>query len=174
MMSRSELERVYDAHADAAFGLFLNFARSDADARDLLQDWLVKIGRGLDSLADIKNERAYLLRIAYRLAVDWSRRQQTRRKYHEAAGEEATIRTRFAPETDPDRERLRAELENSLSQLPSEQRLAVELKLWDGLTFAEIAGVLEISPNTAASRYRYGIDKLREQLRPFYEELKES
>jgi RNA polymerase sigma-70 factor (ECF subfamily) len=39
------------------------------------------------------------------------------------------------------------------------------------LTFEEIAAVLEISPNTAASRYRYGLDKLREQLRLIYEEL---
>jgi RNA polymerase sigma-70 factor (ECF subfamily) len=48
----------------------------------------------------------------------------------------------------------------------------VHLKLWQGLTFEEIAAILEISPNTAASRYRYGLDKLRDRLRLLYDELK--
>lgn len=39
------------------------------------------------------------------------------------------------------------------------------------MTFEEIAGALAIPPNTAASRYRYGIDKLRDLLRPLYDEV---
>ena len=84
------------------------------------------------------------------------------------------MRGHFAAEGDPDRELLRTQLEESLSKLPTDQRLVVEMKLWDGLTFAEVAEVLGISPNTAASRYRYGSDKLRDHPRPFYEELRES
>ena len=63
-------------------------------------------------------------------------------------------------------------LATALEELPSEQRAVVHLKLWEGLTFEAIAEALEIPPNTAASRYRYGIDKLRERLRPLYEEIK--
>jgi len=48
----------------------------------------------------------------------------------------------------------------------------LHLKLWEGLTFEVIAETLGIPPNTAASRYRYGIDKLQSRLRPLYEELK--
>ncbi len=47
----------------------------------------------------------------------------------------------------------------------------MQLKLWDGLTFEEIAEAQKIPLNTAASRYRYGLDKLRTLLRPIYEEL---
>jgi RNA polymerase sigma-70 factor (ECF subfamily) len=46
------------------------------------------------------------------------------------------------------------------------------LKLWEGLTFDAIAEVLGLSLNTAASRYRYGLDKMRERLRPLYDEIK--
>ena len=60
----------------------------------------------------------------------------------------------------------------ALADLPSEQRAVVHLKLWENLTFEQIAEALDISPNTAASRYRYGVDKLRDQLRPLYEEIK--
>jgi len=56
--------------------------------------------------------------------------------------------------------------------LPEDQRAVVHLKLWENLTFEQIATTLEISPNTAASRYRYGLDKLRALLRPLYDEIK--
>ena len=46
------------------------------------------------------------------------------------------------------------------------------MKLWEKLTFEAIAEILEIPLNTAASRYRYGLDKLRERLRPIYDEIK--
>jgi len=65
----------------------------------------------------------------------------------------------------------RAALAEALAELPEDQRAVVHLKLWDGLTFEQIAGALEIPLNTAASRYRYGLDKLRGRLRPLYEEL---
>jgi RNA polymerase sigma-70 factor (ECF subfamily) len=59
-----------------------------------------------------------------------------------------------------------------MEELPPDQRAVVHLKLWEGLAFEEIAAALEIPPNTAASRYRYGLDKLRERLRPLYEEIR--
>ena len=48
-------------------------------------------------------------------------------------------------------------------QLPPEQADVVALKVWHDLTFAEIAVLLAVSPNTAASRYRYALEKLRER-----------
>jgi len=63
-------------------------------------------------------------------------------------------------------------LSRALAELPPEQRAVVHLKLWEGLTFEQIAAALEIPLNTAVSRYRYGLDKLRERLRPLYEEIK--
>ena len=63
-------------------------------------------------------------------------------------------------------------MERALDELPAEQRIVLQLKLWEGLTFEQIADALDIPANTAASRYRYGLDKLRERLRPLYEEIK--
>jgi len=51
-----------------------------------------------------------------------------------------------------------------LAELPVEQREAIVLKVWHGCTFEEIGGLLEISPNTAAGRYRYGLQKLKSKL----------
>jgi len=49
----------------------------------------------------------------------------------------------------------------SLAELPVEQREVIVLKIWHEYTFEEIGELLEISPNTVAGRYRYGLQKLR-------------
>lgn len=54
-----------------------------------------------------------------------------------------------------------------LAELPVEQREAIVLKLWHGCTFDEIGGLLEVSPNTVAGRYRYGLQKIKAKLEGF-------
>ena len=56
------------------------------------------------------------------------------------------------------------ELAQALTELPEQQRTVVVLKVYEEMTFAEIAAALRISPNTAASRYRYGLEKLKDQM----------
>lgn len=63
-------------------------------------------------------------------------------------------------ETPAEREAMRA-----LAALPAEQREAIVLKIWHEYTFEEIGELLEISPNTAAGRYRYGLQKLKTSLK---------
>ena len=48
-----------------------------------------------------------------------------------------------------------------LAELPMEQREVIVLKIWHRCTFEEIGGLLDISPNTAAGRYRYGLQKIK-------------
>ena len=164
-----EIERLYDGHAPSLFAFLLNFTRDENDTRDLLQEIFVKIAREPRLLEDARNERAFLIRLAHNLAIDLIRRRNTREHTKENfAAETISI---FAPTSDPDEQFFRQELSVALEDLPEDQRAVVHLKLWEGLTFDAIAEVLEISPNTAASRYRYGLDKLRERLRPFYKEI---
>ena len=55
-------------------------------------------------------------------------------------------------------------LRRALGELIPDQRQVVILHIWGELTFSQTAEVLGISANTAASRYRYGIEKLRESM----------
>jgi RNA polymerase sigma-70 factor (ECF subfamily) len=52
-----------------------------------------------------------------------------------------------------------------LAGLPREQREVIVLKIWHEYTFQDIGELLEISPNTAAGRYRYGLERLRRRLK---------
>jgi RNA polymerase sigma-70 factor (ECF subfamily) len=172
MPGDSELERLYDDHAQALFAFLLNLTRDEQDTRDLLQEIFVRISRQPDLLRGVREERAFLIRLAHNAAIDLMRRRGTRQKYHDEFGEQMEHASPFAIAADPDAEEFRSALAEALGELPPEQRAVVHLKLWEGLTFESIAEVLEIPLNTAASRYRYGLDKLRERLRPLYDEIK--
>ncbi len=165
-----DIERLYDEHAQPLYAFLLNFTRNEADTRDLLQEIFVKLARESQLLAGVRDERAFLIRLAHNATIDLIRRRGTRNRTKENFAEE--IISPFAATSDPDEKVFREALAVALGELPEEQRAIVHLKLWEGLTFEVIAGALEISPNTAASRYRYGLDKLRGRLRPLYEEIK--
>lgn len=74
---------------------------------------------------------------------------------------------RGSDESPAEREAMRG-----LTTLPADQREVIVLKIWHEMTFEEIAELLSISPNTAAGRYRYGLQKLKARLKgPSYERL---
>jgi RNA polymerase sigma-70 factor (ECF subfamily) len=170
MPRATEIERLYDEHAQSLFAFLLNFTRDEADTRDLLQEIFVKLSREPKLLAGVRDERSFLIRLAHNAAIDLIRRRGTRERTKENFAAERI--SPFAPTNDPDDKLFREELAFALGELPEEQRAVVHLKLWEGLTFEAIAAALDISPNTAASRYRYGLDKLHGRLRPLYEEIK--
>src|SRR5580658_570071 len=170
MSASTNLERLYDEHAQALFAFVLNLLRHEADARDVLQELFIKLARNPRLLEGVKDPRGFLLRLAHNLAIDLVRRRAARdRRSDQVAAEEAAL---FAVADNSDEKVFASSLAEALGELPADQRAVVHLKLWERLTFEQIAATLDISPNTAASRYRYAIDKLRERLRPIYDEIK--
>ena len=131
-------------------------ARCEADAHELVQDALVEAWRRQADGAP--PAPALVFGLIRRRAIDLARRDD-RRANREIAARDAAQPDWFAPEIE-DRERAWL-LQDALSQLAASQREVVTLKIWGGLTFAEIAGALDIPANTAASRYRYALEELR-------------
>ena len=165
-----DLRQLYDDHAASLFAFLLNLTRSEADARDALQELFLKLTARPKLLADVRETRAFLIRLAHRLAIDAHRRRTSHAALVERAAAEPVAL--FAAGSDPDQDSFRTALATALAEIPEEQRAVVHLKLWEQMTFAEIATALDIPANTAASRYRYGLDKLQTLLRPLYEELR--
>jgi RNA polymerase sigma-70 factor (ECF subfamily) len=161
------LEQIYDAHAPALFAFALDLTRSEADTADILQEIFCRLAAKPALLCGIRDERAFLLRMVYTRVVDASRRRAVRQKFADAEDRSDL----FAAAASPDEAQFHESLGRALDELPADQRTVVYLKLWERLTFDQIAGALAIPANTAASRYRYGIDKLRTLLRPLYEEI---
>jgi RNA polymerase sigma-70 factor (ECF subfamily) len=169
-MPPPDLESLYDEHAAAVFAFLLNVTRNEADTRDLMQELFIKLAQQPELLRGVRNVRSFLLRLSHNASIDAMRRRGAREKKHDdLAGESDGI---FVASLQTDEAAFRDAVSSALGQLPAEQRAVVHLKLWEGMTFEAIADALGLPANTAASRYRYGLDKLREQLRPLYEEIK--
>src|SRR5438552_458981 len=141
----------------------LLFARrwtnSRADAEDIVQEAFVRFWRRQHSIAN----RALLYATVRSTALDRLRSNQRRARREAAVARDGAeqVEPQFAT-VDEGQQLLAAAVE----RLPNEQREVVILKIWNELTFAEIAQALQISPNTAASRYRYALGTLKKILQP--------
>ena len=164
------LESVYRDHAPALHRFLLRLTRNEADTHDVLQEIFVRLAKSPRMLEGIAAPRSFLFRIAHRLVIDRYRREQTQQQTAELAAREIS----FSADPEPaagDALWRRKSVASALEALPLEQKAVVVLKVWEEMTFAEIATVLDISTNTAASRYRYALDKLSPVLRPLHEDL---
>lgn len=128
-----------------------------ADAEDIVQEAFVRFWR---SRPGVDDPEAFLFACVRRCALD-AQRTQSRRTRRERAVARPEDETLFDPCVDNERRDL---VETALARLPDEQREVLVMKTWGGLTFPQIAEALQISVNTAASRYRYALARLRGQL----------
>jgi len=164
------LEEVYRGHAAALFSFLMRLTGREEDTRDILREIFIRLAKDPQLLNGVAAPRPYLFRMAHRLVIDRYRREQTRQQYDDRAYQERESSIQPEPTVD-DLVWVQKTLTNSLDALPPEQKAVVVLKVWEEMTFAQIAEVLEIPANTAASRYRYALDKMRDELRPLQREL---
>lgn len=150
---------LYDCFAASLFRVAAGILASPQDAEDAVQEVFIALFRGRRRLRQVENLRAYLFAALRRAAV---RRAAAPRHARSLSPQE--LAQISSPESiGPDLEQA-LRLERALRALPAEQREVIALKVDGGLTFAEIAVVLGLNANTAASRYRYGLEKLRAAL----------
>jgi RNA polymerase sigma-70 factor (ECF subfamily) len=148
-----------------------NQTRNAQDAEDVLQDALIKLVEKINSSTFDGGQEmwmAYLYTTIRRLAIDLGRKDDRRRKREDYVSDEmeSEAAMKFDPwfESDASDEETRSQLERGLKELPQKFAEVIVLKIWGDKTFAEIGDMLNISQNTAASRYRYGLDILKRKL----------
>lgn len=157
-----DLGDLYDRFGADLHAYALVLVRDSSRAQDIVQECFVGLMRSRDRLPDREGLAGYVFRAlrneAYRQNSRWVRwwRDQHR------AGEFRLLQ-RKAQEIEEEPLGL-DDLNRALEELPTDQREVVFLKVWNRMTFPAIGELLEISPNTAASRYRYALLKLRRKL----------
>jgi RNA polymerase sigma-70 factor (ECF subfamily) len=153
-----DLGALYDEHAPAVYRLLVAMLGSAEDAQDALSEVFLKAAR--QNLRRVRNARAYLLTSARHQAISMLRR---RKRETPVAPSDSLFFD--AARLDPGQALLASRVEAALRELPPEQREVIALKVYEGLTFAEIAAITRARPNTVASRYRYAIERLRRALK---------
>jgi len=153
------------------FGFFVRACRDRQAAEDLYQETFIRVIRSASAYSPTARFRTWLFTIAHNLLTDHYRRQSIRRivtpfdrnddedgsdrDYPDQAGIAADKKVELL-------EYARA-LREILAELPAEQREVFLLRENAGLDFREAAGILGCSENTAKSRMRYALEKIRDE-----------
>ena len=153
-LTRAWCERLYDTKAAGLILYGRALGLSHGEAEDVLQETFMALLR-LEQRPD-EPER-YCVR-SFRNAAMNHRRSLWRRLTRE-------LESRRWFEREPDESAEERTAMRCLAELPTPQREVIVLKIWNRCTFEEIGEMLDISPNTAAGRYRYGLEKLRDGLK---------
>jgi RNA polymerase sigma-70 factor (ECF subfamily) len=152
---RDALSRAYDRYAPGLYRYALMVAASPAAAEDALHQVFLRLAEGGQRGARIEDLAAYL-----RVAV----RNECFSHFRKLRRAEADGLSLLSPRNGQGSIEEKLALERALLDLSPEQREVVHLKVYEGLTFEEIATTTGVSINTAASRYRYALEKLRHTL----------
>ena len=150
ILDHQEVKTLYEQHGRVLLAYAVSLLPDRAASEDVLHQVFVKLLQG--NVFINGSPVRYLYRAIRNAAFNY------RRSHSREVELEADCRWLESP---PGMEAVGLALESALRELPDEQREVIVLRVWGQMTFEEAATALEISPNTAASRYRYGLAKLK-------------
>jgi RNA polymerase sigma-70 factor (ECF subfamily) len=157
----AEIESLYRQHGAALLLFAAAITGEHSRAQDALHQVFLKlIADG--NLRHVLDKKAYLFACVRNALLN-----EAKVRNRDTALDPDSTRFAAAWFTPPDRDyAAERNLRRALSLLPDDQREVIVLHIWGELTFSQIASLLDISPNTAASRHRYALAKLRESMLP--------
>ncbi|QQE13376.1 sigma-70 family RNA polymerase sigma factor [Planctomycetota bacterium] len=178
--SAEAVNTMIQSHGDAVFRFVWGKIRDRHRAEDLTQECMMKAVRAIrkEGSKPRQRVRAWLFVIARHVVLDYLRYKQRRNGgelslegVSESQGQDERgnvggwIEGREeGPSEAMEQDEARDKVKLALAALPEDQRDVIELRMWDGLSFGEIANVLDIPEATAKSRMRYGLSKLHDLL----------
>lgn len=166
-------------HQGKIYAMIRNMVRNDADAWDLSQDVFIKAWKALPNFESRSRFSTWLFRISHNVVYDWVRKRKI-----ESSGElndeifdrdriDLSARTAPALIESPDEalsnSELRIKISAALEKISPEHREVVILKDVQGLSYKEIADVMECTLGTVMSRLFYARQKLQTLLKDEYE-----
>jgi len=155
---------VYDRYGSLVYGLARRVTSSTAAAEEITQEVFVQFWEHADRFDAAKGSlRAFLGAITHRRSVDWVRSEARRREREARTSQDAatgTVATVVDITTELGAQDTAARVRAAVETLPLEQREAVVLAYFGGLTFREVAASLGLPEGTAKSRLRLALGKL--------------
>ncbi len=164
-----------EKYQQRTYTLIYGVVRNQEDARDLTQDAFVKAYNSLDTFRLESSFYTWLYRIAMNLAIDQTRRIKRRPTTpfdetiasKEEDGGIADLHHAQNPRRELERKELYGKIMDAIESLPEDQKQAVLLREVEGLSYKEIAEVLDVAEGTVMSRLFYARKKLQKLLAEF-------
>jgi RNA polymerase sigma-70 factor (ECF subfamily) len=167
---RSAFSSFYDQYAGLLFSIAVKVLNDNKEAEDVLQEVFVQIWHKAHAFnPQLGKPASWAVTLTRNKAIDRIRASQRRSKLME----QATVEANLAPDDSPSaNEKLHgkenaAMIRAEVAALPPEQRRAIELAFFSGLTQDEISQALQEPLGTIKARIRRGMLKLREKLEEF-------
>lgn len=159
-----ELENVITEFQDQLFKFAFYRTGSFADSQDIVQEVFIKLYHENDNLASVNNIKNYLYRCINNACIDYQRKGK-KLKFESI---DMIVLPSEIYENDASDHLIQIEeydrIEKLLNGLPDEQSETIRLRIFDNLSFVEIAKILEIPVTTIKSRFKYGIDRLKTRI----------
>lgn len=149
-----DLERVIEEYQDRLFSFAFFRVGSFDVAQDIVQDVFFKFFNENSRLDRVASIKSYLYRAILNRCIDY------RRTHRQMLCLDA-IRELAVPQEEKQFYEEFISIEELLRELPDEQAEILRLHFTDNMPFVDIASLMELSVNTVKSRFRYGIEKLR-------------
>ena len=158
---RAAFEQIVRRHQRGVWHLVRRYVKRDADASDVTQLVFVRAFRGLASFRGAASVRSWLYRIGINCALSWLR--DHRREEPTELADDVLIDANPAPARLLEGEE-GARLRRAIEQLPPKQKLVLELRVFDDLSFREVAELADCTENTAKVNFHYAVKRLRDIL----------
>lgn len=162
-------EKLVKRFESRVYNLGMRLTGNPTDAMDLMQEVFLGVYRNLHRFRGDAKFSSWLFRIAHNKAVDMNRRKRLMTIQPRSPNQDEDDSFDSFPgdaKSEPDSKLNEIEVNKRvtgmLAKLPIEQRLVVELKVFQSLTFDEIATMQEISENTAKTRFYTALKKLKD------------
>jgi len=163
---KEEFETLYEQWYSRLFQLAYRILLNEELAQEATQRAFINIYRRQEQLSQVKNFRQWLYRIVLNCTMDILREQKRRRNHHpiQNVSEKQLAHQPDGMLKQMQRKELQKLFQGIFQQIPTEQRMVVVLKIYHNVTFEEIGKMLQISSNTAKSRFYRGIALIRQIL----------
>lgn len=155
------------------YAMIVNMIRNDADAWDLAQDVFVKAWKALPKFEARSSFYTWLYRITHNVTYDWMRKKKITAgtEFDDQVALDAEPGAHTSPQAIPQPDQsiqggeLKAQIDAAIQELSADHRQAILLKEVEGLSYQEIADVMDCSIGTVMSRLFYARKKLQEKLK---------
>ncbi len=155
---RQAFGELVQRHQRQVYYLVWRYVRNDEDAKDLTQATFVRAWQNASNFRGDASVRTWLYRIAVNLALNHVR---DRGRWQSSDIEPESLPVESATAERLVEAEVSQQLLKAVGQLPPKQRLVVELRVQEGLTFREVADVAECSEDAAKANFHHAIKRLR-------------
>jgi RNA polymerase sigma-70 factor (ECF subfamily) len=160
------LEDAFARYQGELLGTLFYLVGNLEDARDALQETFVKCWRNRDQVAEIRQLKSWIFRVALNTGRDMRQAAWRRRRRALADGEAIADRPRYEPETIVHQQEQMVRLREAIIELRQEEQEVFLLRQNGDMTYDEIAVAIGIPTGTVKTRMRLAVTKLRLALHP--------